>query len=213
MTIAFTNFSCFHFHAMYQFARAAQDNELDLTREAEDRSFVLGAITSSVSFLEALVNEVFMLAIDGRAQYGDLPALSRRAMADLRDDVASKLSILSKYDLVLALSNCRSIDHGGQAYDDAHAVIQLRNAVVHYQIGFRNHPNPEPLKIEKRLKGKFPPSPYYRNQKGPLFPHRCLGAGCAVWAVKAARTYADEFHNALGMQGSYQLQQGVPTLI
>ena len=57
VTRTFTNFSGFQYHAMFQFAKAAQESELEV-REAATMSFVLGAITSSVAFLEALINEV-----------------------------------------------------------------------------------------------------------------------------------------------------------
>ena len=119
--------------------------------------------------------------------------------------------MLAKYDLVLALNNREGFQRGGKVYQDADALVDLRNAVVHYRTGVRHHPDPAPLKIEKRLAGKFPPSQFC-DQSVEFFPHRCLGAGCAVWAVKAARTFADEFHAKLGANGHYRRIHGVPKL-
>jgi len=60
---SFTMFSGFLLYSMHQFARSSQEveRELDPKREAENRSFALGAIISSVAFLEAHVNEFFMI--------------------------------------------------------------------------------------------------------------------------------------------------------
>jgi len=196
---------------MFRFARSAQKNELALKHAAEDRAFVLGAITSCVAFLESLVNEIFMLASEPIASsYGKLPA--QKVMLDLWEDVASKLPILAKYDLVLALNGCPPIDHGKMAYQDASSLVQLRNAVVHYRVGIRQHPDPEPISIEKRLAGKFPSSPYYPSLTGPFFPHKCLSAGCAAWAARSACSFADEFHQKLGISGTYALHD-VPKLL
>jgi len=174
---------------------------------------VLGAVTLSVAFLEALINEVFIIAREDVWPSNRLDAVSRQSMANLQDEVASKLGITAKYDLVLALNSREGFEHGAAPYQDVDALVQLRNAVVHYRLGFRPHPDPEPLKIERQLRGRFPPSAYYKTHKGAFFPHHCLGAGCAVWAVNSARAYADEFHRKIGIVGLYQEQAGLPTLL
>jgi hypothetical protein len=102
---------------------------------------------------------------------------------------------------MLALNGQELLDRGGTIYENVSLLIQLRNAIVHYQIGFRTLPA-DPLKLEKRLHGKFPVCRYYEKSTVPLFPHRCLGAGCAIWAVKTAKKYADDFHRRLGITGT-----------
>ena len=32
-----------------------------------------------------------------------------------------------------------------------------------------------------------------------FFPDRCLGYGCAKWAIVSARAFADEFYNRMGV--------------
>jgi hypothetical protein len=204
---------------MYLFARTAQEIERELNpkREAEARSFALGAVVSSATYLESHINEAFMVAGDpesgGRLHYAQLEQSCREAMMNLWGDVASKLPVLAKYDLVLALNRRQQFDHGDVVYQDADNLVRLRNEIVHYKTGFRDHPAPEPSKLEKRLAGRFEPSAYYRNSPGPLFPHRCLGAGCATWAVRTAAAFADEFHDKLGVRGFYSYLAGVPNLL
>jgi hypothetical protein len=104
---------------------------------------------------------VFIVAeVENAEPYGRLTAQSRTSMQALWDDVGIKVSILAKYDLVLALNGCDVFDHGTNPYQDADALIQLRNAIMHYRTPWRAHPDPEPLTIEKRLARKFPfPNP------------------------------------------------------
>lgn len=201
---------------MFQFGRQAQEIEqaFNPKREPESASFALGAITSSAAFLECLVNEVFIVAeLDNAEPYGRLSAQSRSAMAALWNDVGAKASVLAKFDLVLALNGRDVFNHGLRIYQNADSVFQLRNAVMHYRTPWRLHPDPEPLAIEKRLKGKFPLSPYYRSVKVPLFPAHCLAAGCAVWAVKSTEAFSDEFHRRLGVVGYYQQLQNIQSLL
>ena len=47
--------------------------------------------------------------------------------------------------------------------------------------------------LEKRLKGKFPSSPLYRNSGEAFLPARCLSAGCAKWVLKNCLTFTDAF--------------------
>jgi hypothetical protein len=201
---------------MFQFARQAQDIELIFNdkREQESASVALGAITASAAFLECLINEVFIVAeVDNADPYGQLNQDARKSMAALWDEVGAKVSVLAKYDLALALNTRPPLDHGANPYQDVDALIQLRNAVMHFRMPWRPHPDPEPIAIEKRLKGKFPGSPYYRNVKIPLFPHDCLAAGCAAWAARSARALADDFHQRLGVVGYYQKLSNIPTLM
>jgi hypothetical protein len=212
---SFTVFSGFLFHTMHQFARSSQEleQEADPKREGENRSYALGAVMASAAFLESHINELFMLASEDAMHYAALPSTAKQGMKAVWEDVSQKLAILPKYDLALALSDRPELDRGGLAYQDADTLVLLRNAIMHYKTGFRSHPDPEPLKVEQRLEKKFPVCTYYRNTPGPLFPHRCLGAGCAVWAVTSAERFADAFHERLGIRGPYQYLQNIPTLL
>ena len=52
--------------------------------------------------------------------------------------------------------------------------------------------------LEKRLRTKFPPNALV-PAKAPWFPDRCLGAGCATWAVKTVQVFSDDFCHRMGI--------------
>ena len=111
----FIGFSGYHFRAMYQFARASQEieQEPDSKREAENAAFAIGAVTSSVGFLESHINELFMSVseADGGMFYRKLNPAAKKGIKNLWEDAGSKLAILPKWDLVLALSGSPQFDH------------------------------------------------------------------------------------------------------
>lgn len=208
---SFTFFSAYYFRAMYQSARASQEieRELDRNRATENACFAIMAVTSSVAFLESHINELFMLVSKDTAPYRDLDSTVKEGIRNLSGDVALKLAILPKYDLVLGLNRSPAFDHGAQPYQDAAVLVQLRNAIMHYQTGFRC--DYEELNLEKRVKGKFPLCAF--NLDGPLFPQGFLGAGCAIWAAKTAQDFADDFHRRLEMSGFFQMLVDIPALL
>ena len=113
---------------MFQFARQAQDLEaaFDPNREPESASVALGAITSSVGFLESLINEVFIVAeVDNAAPYGRLSGPSRPSITALWDNVGAKASVLAEFDLALALNGHKVFAHGSNPSQDADSLVQL----------------------------------------------------------------------------------------
>jgi len=108
-----------------------------------------------------------------------------------------RFPILKKYQVALALSGRRPLDRGAGTYQDAESLVKLRDCLVHHKPEWDDeggkHQN-----LENRLHGKFTLSPY--AAEGSLwFPHVCLGAGCAEWAVGAARRFSDEVCAGLGI--------------
>jgi hypothetical protein len=91
-------------------------------------------------------------------------------------------------------------------WTNANLLVKLRNALTHFK------PTDQPLgassaeltKLEKGLVGKFPENQRMVGMGNPFFPDHCLGAGCAAWAVKSARAYADELFDRLGIEPNYQ---------
>jgi hypothetical protein len=42
------------------------------------------------------------------------------------------------------------------------------------------------------------------TSNNPYRPDKCLGVGCAGWAVKAVEDFANEFFATVGVQPNYQ---------
>src|SRR5262249_45431182 len=80
---------------------------------------------------------------------------------------------------------------GEDPYQSANNVIKLRDALVHYKPEWDDESG-QHQNLENRLRAKFALNPYAPT--GSLwFPHQCLGAGCANWAVAKTRSFSDEF--------------------
>lgn len=211
MSRSFIHFSASHLDAANQFALAARELEVsgDKKSERQHRSFVLGAIGSAVAFLEAEINQLFLLAA-GRTVDFQVPGLSASdalALSAAWDACSNNLPMLAKYELALAVCRAKAFDKGRNPYQDVVAVTKLRNAVIHYCVPFREVPSGE-TSLEKLLKGKFSENPYTEKHKDLpnffFFPSRCFSYGCARWATKSARSFADEFYRKLGSKPYYQ---------
>jgi hypothetical protein len=176
--------------------------------DIEHRGYVLSALLASAAFLEAVVNELYQDAHDSHGVSGDgyiapLTEEARQTMAQLwrATDEGSRMRPLDKYQLLLTFAGRQPLDAGAQPYQDAHLVIQLRNAVAHYQ--------PEDLSVdaphamEKRLKGKFEDNRLMAGSGNPWWPDHSLGHGCAAWAVDSAIALTDRVTGEVGIRANY----------
>jgi len=189
-------FAAEHFAAS---ARTIEDsgpsaNQEDLNRH---RAYATAAVLSAVAFLESSINEFYH-----EAQNRDTNSLSplKEKVLALLDQFWPELersSVLHKYQVALLIADTQRFDQGGQPYQDADSLIKLRDALVHYKPEWddeqgRHH------SLQERLQHKF-----QENRLVPAgslwFPHLCLGAGCANWAVSAAGRFSDEFCSRLGI--------------
>jgi hypothetical protein len=176
--------------------------------DPEHRACVLTAVLASSNFLEAMINELYQDAHDGHGISGDgylapLADDARQMLARLWSGTAqgSKLRPLEKYQLLLIACGQPTLDQGAAPYQDAQLVIQLRNAIAHYQ--------PEdlsidtPSKIERELKGKFADNSLMAGPGNPWWPDHCLGHGCAEWAWQSALALADRVSSRVGISPNY----------
>jgi hypothetical protein len=212
-----TYFSSHHLWAAEHYARLARDIEEAHTSskprfDIQHRAYVMNAVLSAVAFLEATINEVFDDAADKHSGYVDpVTAESRQAMADLwTDEFERKQATLEKYQVALQCSDGVAFDEGLPPYQAAALLIRLRNALTHARAETLPTGGVDKRKLSAALKGKFERSRLMQNDAGPHFPDRYLSAGCADWAVKAARAFADEFFNRLGLQPNYKRNHDFP---
>jgi hypothetical protein len=52
------------------------------------------------------------------------------------------------------------------------------------------------------LGGKFIANPL-TGQDNPFYPDKCLGHGCAEWAVNSSVKFNDDFFSRMGLLSSY----------
>lgn len=204
--------SSHHLWAAQHFARMAgtieppaapPDGRLDIRH----RSYVIGAVVESVAFAEAFINELLQDAADAHPSYvGSISATARSAWASLWAETNDgSISMLVKYQLALVATGAAPFERRVQPYQDMALVTKVRNLLTHFR--------PETLiageamRIEEQLRGRFAINQLMRNVGNPFFPDKCLGAGCANWAVMTSTALADEFCSRLSLRPNYQMVQ------
>jgi len=216
-------FSAIHIQAAALFAMQAKAIEVaraDTAKSATDHeAYVVGAVLSSVAFLEAAINELFADASDrwfhprSRSKR-KLPSATVRLMANMWEHGiprTARYSVLEKYAIALILARKKPTDKGAPVWQATEVLIRLRNALIHYE------PTDEPElifeddkykppdgehKLAKALRGRFPLNSLAAPNH-PYFPDQILGYGCAAWAVNTSIAFADEFAQRLGSDLSH----------
>lgn len=200
--------STHHLYAAYFAAEQARhEEESDGVRSLsrlKHRGCVMSAVTESVCFLEAAINEVLGDNADGTLR---CQILLGEESADLLRAIwrngGDRLGILEKYNLVVEALGRGAFLKGARPYQDVHALIRLRNYLVHYK-PHDNTPD-SPHAFEKLLRGRFSDNTL-KNGDNPWpswFPYSALGAGCAEWAWRSARSFVEEFSAKLDMELNY----------
>lgn len=162
----------------------------------EHRSYCIGAVTMSATFLEAGINELYLEAIDRNPN--TFPKHQR--LAELMDHVWETIEghpILTKYQTSLTLGEKSPFPKGEDPYQAVDSLIRLRNALVHYKPEWDSDLK-EHQKLEERLGKRFSHNPLAKTNMA-FIPHRCLGHGCAAWAVKTAIDFYNQFRERLGI--------------
>jgi hypothetical protein len=165
------------------------------------RGYVTGAVFSAVASLEATVNELYIDAQDANSPtFQGVDPIVPKLLAEYWEEIESA-SILRKYQSALILARKWKFDQGTSPYQEVDSLIQLRNALVHYKpewdTDLREH-----RKIENRLKGRFAENSFV-GPNDAFFPKKCLGHGCAEWAVKSSVTFIEEFFRQLGLSSIF----------
>lgn len=172
------------------------------------QAYVTGAIFSSVAYLEANINELYSDAADSQSTLiKAIPTSLVKTLKMLWDrgiPRTARYSILDKYELALDLGSEERYDHGRSPYQDIKLLIELRNALIHYEpesvlvSATRERGSNEVHKFEKKLKGRFSENPI-TGPGNAFFPDKCLGFGCAKWGAEKAIEFVDLFSSKFGI--------------
>lgn len=180
----------------------------------QHEAFVLNSVLSTVSFLESTINELYSDAADDAYFFADNEheALLRTIAERWRNEKNfDRAPLICKYQKILSIAELPPFDEGDQAYANVRALIEIRNHLLHYKrewIAIRDHRTPADgtaptaEKFEKLLRKKFAVNPF-APQNLPFFPDKCLGHGCAEWAIVNSVIFADEFFRRLGLPTPY----------
>lgn len=118
---------------------------------------------------------------------------------------------LEKYETALRMAGAAGFDRGVQPYQDVALLIRLRNALIHFEPQSHHEGENEPTQFEVRMSGKFPLNPLAappinplgKDPLQPFLPDKCLGYGCAMWALKSSVAFTEEFFSRMGLKTSH----------
>jgi len=151
------------------------------------RSYGSACIMSAAASLEALVNELFI------TPEGPL----RRKISDFESEFWGRGGIewkppLEKYQVALEMLGQPKLDEHTPPYRDAWALIELRNALVHYKPTW-DPDRQRKVELVEVLAGKYDLSPF--PDKGADFvTMRSMSAGCMRWVIITVVNFMMEFH-------------------
>lgn len=205
--------SSFHLWAAKFFTNQAKaleqvhegEPKIDLTH----RAYVTSAVFSATAFLEAAVNEVLKDVFDGETtRMSTLSEIARARITTFWEYNSDRASILDKYQFVLGAFDQPRFDASKQPLQDIALLVKLRNELVHAKPETQATGQSEPTHVlEAKLKGKFAENEMMKRSGNPYFPDKCLGVGCAEWAVNNCVLFADAFFSRLGIGPNYQAME------
>jgi hypothetical protein len=171
--------------------------DVDEPFQTRHRSCVVSAILQSTAALEDEVWEVMVYGPGHHLGSNGTDVAAQdflRPMADLVD----RLSTVERFQTVLHLLGKAEIDRGGQAFEDASLAIRLRNEIVHHKSRLGVELDRKDLFV--KMKYKAHARPPFRSAYGMnFFPHHCLSAECAEWAVNSCVLFLGAFYSQLGV--------------
>ena len=177
-------------------------------------AFILNSILSSVAFLESAVNELYSDAADNAFLSAD--EKNGAVLQKIREQWNNEKNfdrapLLTKYQKILAFANKPSFAETDPAFLNVKNLIEIRNFLMHYRREWvvlaksRKHRDGHEtggFKFEETLKHAFKENPFAHKNR-PFFPDKCLGHGCAEWAVINSLVLTGEFFSRLGLPAPY----------
>ena len=213
-----TYFSIQHIQSAAFFSRNAYVIEKNYDGTFSDElysqhtAYVTASILSSVFFLEAAINELFADTIES---YSEIAKKLNPTTIHLMTEMwklgvprTANYKILQKYQIALALAQKQIFDLGAPPCQDINLLVKLRNDLVHFEPEWVKNPASDDFehddiqRYEKMLKGKFSINPL-TGQGNAFYPDKCLGHGCAEWAVNSSIKFAEAFFSRMGLLSPY----------
>lgn len=197
-----------HIKAAAHFAKLSYDIEADDNGKHLPESFyvhrayVIGSIITAASYLEATINECLAAIKEGNSsiKLSDEAAI----LMDIMWKDIDKKKILDKYQTVLTLGKKSLFDKGSEPYQSASEFIELRHRLVHFKpewVGTgEGYEKTFSEELRKKIQNKIKKiNPLAGEGNCSFFPHKCLGYGCAKWAVETSIKFTDEFFSKMGL--------------
>jgi len=199
----------------YGIEQAGREAEVPVPDLLRHEAFILNSVLSTVAFLESTINELYADAADDAYFFADekhealLKTIGEKWQNGKNFDRAP---VISKYQKILAIAGKAAFDENDQAFANVRALIEIRNHLMHYRREWVEIPESgaggkreaaTAGRFEKILRKKFATNPL-APKNVPFFPDKCLGHGCAEWAIANSLIFTDEFFRRLDLPAPYE---------
>lgn len=173
-----------------------EKNKSDVT---EYYNFILpSGIISIITFLESYINEYYLEIVDQNEHTPNTVLIENKNEIIKQWPKIEKYSILDKYDKLITITDGKNFDKRTYPYQDVYALIQLRNALIHYKPEWQKpYKEKENKQLEILLRNKFKLSPYYDSNNEPFYPYLCLSADCLFWSLNCSMKLVSSFNNRI----------------
>jgi len=200
-------------YGIEQACRTAEDPAPDFLLRHE--AFILNSVLSTVAFLESTINELYADAADDACPFtdGKHEALLRTIAGKWQNGKNfDRAPMIDKYQKILSIGGAPVFDEDDQAFANIRMLIGIRNYLMHYKrewVVIRERgvaatgEETTADKFEKILRKKFALNPLAAKNL-PFFPDKCLGHGCAEWAIANSLILTDEFFRRLDLPAPYE---------
>jgi hypothetical protein len=163
----------------------------------EHRGLVVAAIMQSVAAIETEAAELVMYGPEHHRGSNAVNEEARKFLAPFAD-VIDDQDVLERYVLILHLLRKPLLEKGKQPWQDMATLVKLRNELVHYKSKWGS---------DMERQSRFDRFQQLRLAKPPFigagqnfFPHQCLSAARAKWAVQTAVAFLNAVDDRLEVE-------------
>src|SRR3546814_9894743 len=114
----------------------------DWSSDVCSSDLAVSSVIVSTAFLEATINELFSDCADAHSTERIAALQTKHLMGRLWEKGIPRTAaypILDKYEIALELNDKSPIDSGTNPYQDVKLLVELRNALIHYEPRSEEH--------------------------------------------------------------------------
>lgn len=171
-------------------ANSTSPSEDDRSRH---RGLVTAAIMHSVAAVECESTE---LAVHGPGSHlgsDGIDLAAREILSGMSLEIDEQ-PVLDRFKTMLRVLGKAPLNLGTAPWQDMSTLIKIRNEIVHYKSQWGDDMERQVFFRDTLPRLKLQKPPFIHDSQN-LFPHRLLGAACAVWAVKTAKAVINKVYD------------------
>ena len=158
-----------------------------------NRAINSGSIFLSVAFLEAAINEWYVDAARGLTSVHPASAKLANQLSSL--GLFDRTSSLEKYQAALVICGHEPFKTGENPFQAAQAVIQLRNALIHFNPTWSPPGQSKPDRLDSILHAQVGEN---LGDPGEIFLEKYTTLRCARWAFRSCGNLVRAFGAQVG---------------